>query len=108
MTATRRAAWTAAIILLLPVAQAWPQEIGQPGRGLASAQHLCSECHAVRKEQKESPNPDAPRFEALAKTPGMTSIALSAALTTPHHSMPSIMLDAEERADILAYILGLR
>jgi hypothetical protein len=40
--------------------------------------------------------------------PGMTSIALMAALTTPHAGMPMFMLTAERREDIIAYILGLR
>jgi hypothetical protein len=38
----------------------------------------------------------------------MTSIALSAALNTSHRSMPNIMLAADERADIVAYILSLK
>lgn len=99
--------WWATALLILggPMAA---QQIGQPGRGLVSAERLCSECHAVRKEAARSPNADAPRFQALASLPGMTSIALSAALNTPHRSMPNIMLDPEERADIIAYILSLK
>jgi len=38
----------------------------------------------------------------------MTSIALSAALNTSHHSMPNILLQPNEQADIIAYILTLR
>jgi hypothetical protein len=38
----------------------------------------------------------------------MTAIALSAALNTSHRSMPNIMLEADEQADIIAYILGLK
>jgi mono/diheme cytochrome c family protein len=84
------------------------QEIGQPSRGLASARHLCAECHAVEKEQARSPNDNAPPFQAIASVPGMTAIALSAALNTPHRAMPNIMLAADERADIVAYILSLK
>ena len=72
------------------------QQIGQPGRGLALAQRLCSQCHAVRKEQAQSPNQNAPRFQVIASVPGMTSIALSAALNTSHRTMPNIMLQADE------------
>ena len=84
------------------------QEIGQPGRGLALAQRLCSQCHAVRKEQAQSPNENAPRFQVIASVPGMTSIALSAALNTSHRTMPNIMLQADEQADVIAYILSLK
>jgi hypothetical protein len=38
----------------------------------------------------------------------MTAIALSAALQTSHASMPNIMLEADERADIIAYIISLK
>jgi cytochrome c len=49
---------------------------------------------------------NAPRFQAIASIPGMTDIALSAALNTSHHSMPNIMLAPDEQADIIAYILS--
>jgi mono/diheme cytochrome c family protein len=84
------------------------QEIGRPDRGLALAQRLCSQCHAVRKEQRQSSNENAPRFQAIASVPGMTSIALSAALNTSHRTMPNIILEADEQADVIAYILSLK
>jgi mono/diheme cytochrome c family protein len=98
----------AAIALPVSIGCAAAQEIGHPSRGLALAQRLCSECHAVEREQARSPNVDAPRFAAIAATPGMTSIALSAALNTSHRSMPNILLPADEQADVIAYILTLR
>ena len=98
----------AAIALPVSISCAAAQEIGHPNRGLALAQRLCSECHAVEKQRARSPNVDAPRFAAIAATPGMTSIALSAALNTSHRSMPNVLLQADEQADIIAYILTLR
>jgi cytochrome c len=95
----------AAAALALP-AQA--QETGQASRGLVLAQRLCAECHAVEKRYAQSPNPHAPRFRAVASTPGMTAMALSAALNTSHHSMPNIILAADEQADIIAYIVSLK
>ena len=99
-----------AAMIALPLAAGYgdAQEIGLPGRGLALAQRLCSQCHAVRKEQAQSPNENAPRFQVIASVPGMTSIALSAALNTSHRSMPNIMLEADEQADVIAYILSLK
>jgi hypothetical protein len=38
----------------------------------------------------------------------MTSIALSAALTTSHRLMPNIILEPDERRDVIAYILSLK
>jgi mono/diheme cytochrome c family protein len=98
----------AMIALPLATAHGEAQEIGQPGRGLALAQRLCAQCHAVQKGQARSPNGDAPRFQIIATVPGMTAIALSAALNSSHRSMPNIMLEADERADIIAYILSLK
>jgi len=90
----------AAIALPISTGPAAAQEIGQPSRGLALAQRLCSECHAVEKQQRALPTgmrPVLPR-----------SIALSAALNTSHHSMPNILLQPDEQADIIAYVLTLR
>ncbi|MFI5013416.1 MAG: c-type cytochrome [Hyphomicrobiales bacterium] len=84
------------------------QTAGGPQAGLALAQQVCSECHAVLRGQAPSPNPRAPTFSELAATPGMTSAALSVALTTPHAGMPMFRLTAEEREDVIAYILSLR
>jgi mono/diheme cytochrome c family protein len=98
----------AMIALALAAGHCEAQEIGQPGRGLALAQRLCAQCHAVEKQRPQSPNENAPRFQAIASVPGMTSIALSAALNTSHQSMPNIVLTPDERADIIAYILSLK
>ena len=77
-------------------------------RGLGLAQQVCSECHAVQAQQLQSPNARAPTFLGLATTPGMTSTALTVALTTPHAGMPMFRLTADQRESIIAYILGLK
>jgi mono/diheme cytochrome c family protein len=84
------------------------QEAGDRQRGLSLARQVCSECHAIEVQQVKSPNPRAPTFPELASTPGMTNAALTVALTTPHAGMPMFRLTAEQRADIIAYVLGLR
>jgi hypothetical protein len=38
----------------------------------------------------------------------MSEMALSVSLQTPHRAMPNIMLDPQERADVIAYILSLK
>ena len=98
----------AVIALAMPAGHGAGQEVGQPSRGLALAQRLCAECHAVQQEYSRSPNANAPRVQAIAAIPGMTATALSAALNTSHRAMTNIMLAADEQADIIAYILSLK
>jgi mono/diheme cytochrome c family protein len=93
---------------LVVVSPGHAQGVGDPQGGLALAQRVCSECHAIRSGQVRSPNSRAPTFLELATTPGMTVIALTVALTTPHAGMPMFMLTAEQREDVIAYILSLR
>lgn len=38
----------------------------------------------------------------------MSAMALNVALLTSHRSMPNIIIDAQERADIIAFILTLK
>jgi mono/diheme cytochrome c family protein len=68
---------------------------------------ICVACHGVHKNELSN-NPQAPPFSVIAATRGMSAMALNVALLSPHRSMPNIMLDAQERADIVAYILALK
>lgn len=90
------------------VSDARAQAIGDPREGLALAQQTCSQCHATVAEQDRSPNPQAPRFVALATAPGMTRTALLVTLTTPHAGMQMFTFTSEQRDNIIAYILSLR
>jgi mono/diheme cytochrome c family protein len=81
---------------------------GDQRAGSAIARQVCSECHAILQGQIHSPNPRAPTFAELANTPGMTAIALTVALRTPHWRMPMFIFTDEQRANIIAYILGLK
>jgi mono/diheme cytochrome c family protein len=84
------------------------QDAGDPMKGAAIARQVCAECHAVERGQRHSSNAQAPAFEAIAKTPGMTSIALTAALRTSHRIMPNIVLSDDELRDIVTYLLSLK
>jgi mono/diheme cytochrome c family protein len=84
------------------------QDIGDTANGAAIARQVCVECHAVERGQSRSSNEEAPTFDAIAKTPGMTSIALTAALRTSHRRMPNIILSDAELKDIVAYLLTLK
>jgi mono/diheme cytochrome c family protein len=96
------------LALLISFSEVHAQEIGDTQNGLARAQQVCSECHAIRRGQARSPNTRSPTFSELATTPGMTVGALTVALTTPHAGMPMFVLTADQRRDIIAYILSLR
>jgi mono/diheme cytochrome c family protein len=84
------------------------QDTGNPLKGEAFARQVCAECHAVQRGERRSPNAQAPAFEEIATTPGMTSIALTAALRTSHRLMPNIILSDDELRNVVAYLLGLK
>jgi cytochrome c2 len=96
------------LALLMTSGLALAQQNGQPRSGLALAEHLSAQCHTVEKGATPSPNAAAPRFEVIANTPGMTATAISAALLTSHRTMPNLILNGDERGDVIYYILSLK
>lgn len=96
----------AAWMCLATAAQA--QEAGDPRRGLAFAQGVCAECHAVLPTERTSPRPELATFATIANTPGMTGTALAVWLRTPHKSMPNLIIEQEDRNNVIAYIVSLR
>jgi mono/diheme cytochrome c family protein len=105
-----RLAFLSFIVIAAAVAapQAWAQNLGDVQQGRALANQVCSECHAVGPADSRSPNVLAPRFEAVAATPGMTAMALNAFLHTSHRAMPNLLLTADQTNGIIAYILSLK
>jgi mono/diheme cytochrome c family protein len=99
-----------AMLTVAMVTVAWRAgaQAGDVGRGAEIARTICAACHVVVRGQPAAPNSQAPPFPRIANTPGMTSIALSAALMTSHRLMPNIILEPEERRDVIAYILSLK
>jgi len=87
---------------LLAPAPSLAQDADDVRHGREIAQTICAACHVVAKGQL------APPFPVLAATPGMTTIALTAALLTSHRQMPNIVLQTDERRDVIAYILSLK
>jgi mono/diheme cytochrome c family protein len=84
------------------------QFVGETLKGREFARQICAECHAVEKGQPRSPNGQAPTFETIATTPGMTSVALTAALRTSHRTMPNLIISDDESKNVIAYVLSLR
>jgi cytochrome c2 len=77
--------------------------------GHAFALKVCNACHIVEPEERVPRKVVVgPAFRDIANTPGMTAAALQVFLTSTHPKMPNLILTAEERADVIAYILSLR
>jgi mono/diheme cytochrome c family protein len=84
------------------------QEGGSPDSGFNYAKQACAHCHAIRKGDNHSPNPRAPSFETIANSSGVTGISLAATLHSIHENMPNLVLRANERDNVIAYILSLK
>ena len=80
------------------------QEMGDSKRGHFLAETVCSECHAIDRGAPRSRNGNAPTFESIANTRGMTPMALRVALRTPHREMPNLVLKNGDIDDIIAYL----
>jgi len=90
------------------LAPAAAQNIGDPRLGRTLARDVCATCHGVNAGAAGSPVPEAPTFETIARTPGMSEIALNVALHTSHRRMPNLVLTAPEVRNVIAYILSLK
>ena len=101
------AAAVAGVLLITPVG-VYAREPGNPQKGEAIARKSCAACHAIEAGEAASPNSKAPPFAPLAQTPGMTAIALRAALQTSHRTMPNLVLRKRRREDVISYILSLK
>lgn len=96
------------LALLFQTGSAMAQEPGDAGRGLEFAKRTCASCHAITKEGGPSPVEKATPFRIVANTPGMTGTALTVWLTTPHPTMPTLVIAEKDRYDVIAYILTLQ
>lgn len=102
--------WTAAVLAASALSgeRATAQEPGDAVRGAAFAELNCARCHGIGPGDKFSPVSGLASFRVIANTPGMTGTALAVFLRTPHKEMPNLMIEAGDRADVIAYILSLR
>lgn len=95
--------------LTLAGSKAIAQMVGDPATGKAFALEVCTPCHVVTPDQISPPRfAVAPDFQAVANTSAITDMALHAFLTSPHPTMPYLILSAEEERNVIAYILSLR
>jgi cytochrome c len=93
----------------IPAGAQNPPSEGNPAAGRAFALQACTPCHVVSPKQL-SPGrfATAPDFQAIANTRAMTASALHAFLSSPHPTMPSLILSRQEEKNVIAYILSLR
>ena len=94
-------------VCLFPIT-ANAEEIGDAAIGSAFVLKYCAECHAVKPGEAYSPNPGAPSFTSVAKTSGMTGRALAVWLDNSHPTMPNFILHAEQRDNVISYIMSLK
>jgi hypothetical protein len=73
------------------------------------ARNRCSDCHAVARWE-DSRNPDAPPFERIANTPGLTRESLGKWLRDAHNYPDAMYFEipAEHIDDLAAYMITLR
>ena len=83
-------------------------EAGNADRGHAFAVRTCAGCHAIERGQPRTTKARPATFETIANTPGMTDMALSVWLRSPHPTMPNFILEPEQIRDVTAYIGTLR
>ena len=81
---------------------------GDIGKGANHARQVCARCHAIRKGDELSSHPNAPSFETIANTSGVSKISLATILRSTHESMPNFVLAPDEQDNIIAYILSLK
>ena len=99
---------TCAIAAALSASEASARKANQSA-GLAVARQMCSECHAVDRNDGPSPILDAASFTWIANQRGMTANFLSVEIRRKHRTpMPIFDLNANEMRDIIAYILSLK
>lgn len=81
----------------------------QEARGFVFAKAHCAGCHATTANAA-SPNPEAPRFDAVVNTKGLTARTLETFLRDSH-SFPgqmSFAIDPAKVDDLSAYMLTLK
>jgi mono/diheme cytochrome c family protein len=89
--------------------EAGAQTTGNRAAGKSFALQTCTPCHIVADNQRSLPRfATAPAFRAIANAPGKTETSLHVFLSSPHPTMPNLILSREEQDNVIAYILSMR
>jgi mono/diheme cytochrome c family protein len=82
---------------------------GDAAVGRAFALQVCTPCHVVSRHQLSPPRfAVGPAFDAIANDATTTPSGLHAFLSTPHPTMPNLILTRLEQRNIIAYIMSLK
>ncbi|MCQ4159590.1 c-type cytochrome [Roseomonas sp. GC11] len=87
-------------------AQSTQAQNADPANGQAVAARWCANCHITAPGSTRAADA-APTFASIAARPGITAAGLDAFLQAPHPIMPEQPLTRQDRADVIAYLLGL-
>ena len=98
----------ATIVFLIAASYAAAQEIGDAKAGFRFAGQVCAECHGVSADETKSPHSQAPSFQTVANTSGMTAMALRVWFRSAHRAMPSLVFSKENSDNLIAYILSMK
>ena len=83
-----------------------PPANGPAARGAGLVRAWCLQCHTVGGVGAIlHPELD---FPTIARMPSTTQMSLRAFLQSSHRSMPNLILQPQDRDDIVTYILGLQ
>lgn len=80
---------------------------GSAQAGARFAEIWCSGCHAVELRTTRSGG-IAPDFPSIANRRSTTARSLDAFLRKSHDKMPNFVLDREDAADVVAYLMSLK
>lgn len=96
----------ALLLLRLHAATGQPHAGNPASRGEALVGAWCLPCHSVGRPGAV-PSRDLD-FAAIARMPSTTEMSLRAFLQSSHREMPNVILQPQDRDDIITYILSLR
>lgn len=105
----RRILWLAVVSLSLSAAGSASAQkaVGSAQAGARFAEIWCSGCHAVELRTTRSGG-IAPDFPSIANRRSTTARSLHAFLRQSHDKMPNFVLDPDDAADVVAYLMSLK
>jgi mono/diheme cytochrome c family protein len=107
-TMTRSVTWAAIVAVSAGFVASASAQSADPSLGKRLAETVCSACHQTDPASKApGPNPEAPSFLDISRTPSMSDLAIKVFLRSSHRSMPNFILSPEEIDSLTAYIRSL-
>jgi mono/diheme cytochrome c family protein len=104
--------YTAALSVIAALAASVTPTLAEGEKGSADAGRVyanaaCSNCHAIERGAKSSPEVNAPPFAVMINKVQLTPAQIEGWLTSSHANMPDLAVPPDKRADLVAYIESL-